>query len=161
MPDSYFAFLSNQKKILEGDKISGTMRDLGRGAETDKGKNKVRSRSSQPNLSGPKPPSVPSLPSIQQRTSQQNSGGYVQAHGSGPGRMATKPPSRPMLTPKPGSRPPSGMASGPNAMPPGSSFSFASSPAPMPAPKSNALVFILIAILLGAIGVLAYLVLTK
>jgi len=31
----------------------------------------------------------------------------------------------------------------------------------MPAPRSNALVFVLIAILLGAIGVLAYLVLTK
>ncbi len=165
MPDSYFAFLSNQKKLPEGDKISGAMRDLGlkRGSESDKGKNKVRSRASQPNLAGVKPPSVPSLPSIQQRTSGahnvHNSGGFVQAHGSGPGRTATKPPSRPLM--KPGSRPPSGMASGPNAMPPGSSFSFASAPAPMPAPKSNALVFVLIAILLGAIGVLAYLVLTK
>ena len=85
---------------------------------------------------------------------------------------------------QPGSRPPGGLAtgsrtpsgmpsgprsttgmgvnSGPHAMPPGSSFGFPSTaPAPMPVPKSNALVFVLIAILLGAIGVLAYLVLTK
>jgi len=160
MPDSYFAFLSNQKKLSESDKLNGGM-NVGTKNES---KSKVRSRASQPNLSGTKPPSVPSLPSIQQRTSTQNSGGFHAAHGSGPGRTnSTKPPSRPMMQGnKPGSRPPGGLQSGPNAMP-GSSFSFASStsPAPMPAPKSNALVFVLIAILLGAIGVLAYLVLTK
>src|SRR5882757_8766554 len=33
MPDSYFAFLSNQKKLAEPDKINGAMRDLGRGSE--------------------------------------------------------------------------------------------------------------------------------
>ena len=71
-------------------------------------------------------------------------------------------PSRPMMTgSKPGSRPPAGIQSGPHAMP-SSGFQFApTAPAPMPQPKSNALVFVLIAVLLGAIGVLAYLVLTK
>lgn len=166
MPDSYFAFLSNQKKLPEHDKISGAMRDLGGGKVESK--HKVRSRASAPNLSGTKPPSVPSLPSIQQRSSAPPSGQYVQTHGSAPGRT-TKPPSRPLMNPKPGgSRPPSGlvpsgphqMQSGPHSMP-GSSFTFATGPAPMPAPKSNALVFVLIAVLLGAIGVLAYLVLTK
>jgi anti-anti-sigma regulatory factor len=161
MPDSYFAFLSNQKKLSESERINGAMRELG----GEKSKGMVRSRSSQPNL-GTKPPSVPSLPSIQQRTSTQNSAGFQAAHGSGPGRMSSgaKPPSRPMMTgAKPGSRPPGGLHSGPHSMS-GSSFQFASSspaPAPMPQPKSNALVFILIAVLLGAIGVLAYLVLTK
>src|SRR5690349_23111241 len=33
MPDSYFAFLSNQRKLAEPDKINGAMRDLGRGME--------------------------------------------------------------------------------------------------------------------------------
>jgi len=157
MPDSYFAFLSNHRKVAEPDKINGAMREL-RGSETDK---KVRSRASQPNLSGPKPPSVPSLPSIQQRSSTQPAQSFQAAHGSGPGRTAIKPPSRPLL--KPGSRPPGGLHSGPHSGPhlPGASFGFPNAPAPMPAPKSNALVFVLIAILLGAIGVLAYLVLTK
>jgi anti-anti-sigma regulatory factor len=175
MPDSYFAFLSNQKKLPEPDKINGAMRDLGRGSSgPDDGKKKVRSRASQPNLTGAgKPPSVPSLPSIQQRSStspaMQSGGHFTPTHGSGPGRVQ-KPPSRPMMTgSKPGvgmgagSRPP-GALSGGHAMPPGSSFagfSAATQPAPMPQPKSNALVFVLIAILLGAIGVLAYLVVTK
>ena len=30
MPDSYFAFLSNQRKLAEPDKINGAMKDLGR-----------------------------------------------------------------------------------------------------------------------------------
>jgi hypothetical protein len=166
MPDSYFAFLSNQKKLAESDKINGAMRDLGvRGSGTQaQEKKKVRSRASQPNLSGTKPPSVPSLPSIQQRSSTHPaSNNFTPAHGSGPGRSPTKPPSRPMMGKSPTSRPPGGITSGPHAMPPGSSFGFsiASQPAPMPQPRSNALVFVLIAILLGAIGVLAYLVLTK
>jgi anti-anti-sigma regulatory factor len=165
MPDSYFAFLSNQKKLAESDKINGAMRDLGaRGSGThNEAKKKVRSRASQPNLTGAKPPSVPSLPSIQQRTSTSPANAFTPAHGSGPGKSPTKPPSRPMMgnAGKPGSRPPGGI-SGQHAMPPGSSFGFsAAQPAPMPQPKSNALVFVLIAILLGAIGVLAYLVLTK
>jgi len=45
MPDSYFAFLSNQKKLAEPDKINGAMRDLGRGNEPEQQpKGKVRSR---------------------------------------------------------------------------------------------------------------------
>src|SRR5678810_968855 len=39
MPDSYFAFLSNQRKLAEPDKINGAMRDLS-GERTDS-KNKV------------------------------------------------------------------------------------------------------------------------
>jgi hypothetical protein len=49
-------------------------------------------------------------------------------------------------------------------MMPGNSLGFAAQGQASPyrdAPKSNALVFVLIAILLAAIGVLAYLVLTK
>src|SRR5829696_2143232 len=79
MPDSYFAFLSNQRKLAEPDKINGAMRDLGQGAE---GK-KVRSRASQPNLSSGSKPSVPSLPSIQKTSTQPASAGFAAAAQSG------------------------------------------------------------------------------
>ena len=71
MPDSYFAFLSNQRKVAEPDKINGAMRDLGRGSEPEAPKSgKVRSRASQPNLSSGSKPSVPSLPPIQRTSGQ-------------------------------------------------------------------------------------------
>src|SRR3954451_16206379 len=68
MPDSYFAFLSNQKKLADGEKINGAMKELGRGSEPNvSGQTtpswKVKSRASQPQVGGSKP-SVPSLPSI-------------------------------------------------------------------------------------------------
>jgi anti-anti-sigma regulatory factor len=223
MPDSYFAFLSNQRKLAEPDKINGAMRDLSRGAEQERPSGKVRSRTSQPNLSTGSKPSVPSLPSIQ-RTSSPSP---VPQQGSGPRGFAT--PSRQQL----GSKPPTGPGGRPNAMPlgypvqmsPGQvpmsqmpmgqvpmqqmgqhpaqlghgqvpmghgpmsvghhsqpmaspvAMGHASHPASLPnspysfgqnmpsasssPPKSNALVFVLIAVLIAAIGVLAYLVMTK
>src|ERR1043165_2368013 len=59
MPDSYFAFLSNQRKLPESDKISGAMRDLSRNAEPERQSGKVRSRTSQPNLSSGSNPTGP------------------------------------------------------------------------------------------------------
>src|SRR5882672_8461107 len=117
MPDSYFAFLSNQKKLAEPDKINGAMRDLGGNSSGD-GK-KVRSRASQPNLSSGSKPSVPSLPSIQRTSTQPVSGGFAAAQASG-GKSPSKPPSRPGLganQTKPGSRPPGTIQSGSLVMP--------------------------------------------
>jgi anti-anti-sigma regulatory factor len=171
MPDSYFAFLSNQRKLAEPDKINGALRELGRGSETDHNPNKkVRSRASQPNLSSGSKPSVPSLPSIQRTSTQPASGGFMPAGASGPVASGTKPggnkvPSRPMLNTKPGSRPPGTLQQSGSHQLPGNSFGFGqagqmSSPVAAPA-RGSALVFVLIAILVAAIGVLAYLVLTK
>lgn len=168
MPDSYFAFLSNQRKLAEPDKINGAMRDLGRGSEPDSGKGKVRSRASQPNLSGAgSKPSVPSLPSIQRTSTQPASALGI----SGAQKSQSKPPSRPQLGSKPptgpgGSRPPGALrGSASEGMQTSSFGGFAaqsmSTGQVAPPGKSNALVFVLIAILLAAIGVLAYLVLTK
>lgn len=158
MPDSYFAFLSNQRKLAEPDKINGAMRDLNGGS----GGKKVRSRASQPNLQSGSKPSVPSLPSIQKSSTQPASAQLQAAAAASKSKSPSKPPSNPALAP--GSRPPGVMRSGSNAMP-NNSFGFAAQagtgPAYREAPKSNALVFVLIAILLAAIGVLAYLVLTK
>ncbi|HMG55040.1 MAG TPA: hypothetical protein VK601_16200 [Kofleriaceae bacterium] len=114
MPDSYFAFLSNQRKLAEPDKINGAMRDLGRGAEPEPTRGgKVRSRTSQPNLSSGSKPSVPSLPSIQRTSSPLSA--PIPTHPSGPRGFVT-PPSRQQL----GSKPPTGPNSRPNpAMPMG------------------------------------------
>jgi anti-anti-sigma regulatory factor len=161
MPDSYFAFLSNQRKLAEPDKINGAMRDLGGNNENGK---KVRSRASQPNLSSGSKPSVPSLPSIQKTSTQPASAAFqAAAQQSGARKAPSKPPSNPAL---PGSRPPGMMRTNSNSMAPSNSFGgFAAQAGTGPTyreqPKSNALVFVLIAILLAAIGVLAYLVLTK
>jgi anti-anti-sigma regulatory factor len=114
MPDSYFAFLSNQRKLAEPDKINGAMRDLGRGMEADHSRSgsKVRSRASQPNLSSGSKPSVPSLPSIQRTSSPVPA--PVAAHPSG-GQRGFVNPSRPQL----GAKPPTGPGSRPNPMPMG------------------------------------------
>jgi anti-anti-sigma regulatory factor len=161
MPDSYFAFLSNQRKLAEPDKINGAMRDLG---GTSEGGKKVRSRASQPNLSSGSKPSVPSLPSIQKTSTQPASAAFQAAAQSGQNKYKTpsKPPSNPAL---PGSRPPGMMRTNSNSGPSNSFGGFnaqaGTGPTYREQPKSNVLVFVLIAILLAAIGVLAYLVLTK
>ena len=165
MPDSYFAFLSNQRKLADPDKINGAVRDLSGGDARDgQARMKVRSRASQPNLSSGSKPSVPSLPSIQKSSTQPASAAFQAAAQSGKHKSPSKPPSSPGLAP--GSRPPGSLRTGPNTMP-SNSFGFASQGnaaghnRSIDAPKSNVLVFVLIAILLAAIGVLAYLVLTK
>jgi anti-anti-sigma regulatory factor len=179
MPDSYFAFLSNQRKIVEPDRINGAMRDLGRGSDADHARAKVRSRASQPNLSSGSKPSVPSLPSIQRTTNPGSHGSMPPgapgpgSHGSGARNLPSKPPGgRPQLSSKPPtgpggypSRPPAGMhPSGSMPMPGQGGYGYtphAPTPVVAPPPRSNALVLVLIAVLLAAIGVLAYLVLTK
>lgn len=160
MAESYFAFLSNQKKLAEPDKVSGAMRDLGRG-EPD-AKSKVRSRASQPNLSMPSTPSVPSLPSIRSSTQvaakspskpTPPSSGRSQLGGSAPSFAGQAQGSRPPYQAAPGAPSTSSSA-----------FQYGSQhiAPPVAAPaRSNAVVFVLIAILLVAIGVLAYLVMAK
>lgn len=161
MPDSYFAFLSNQRKLAEPDKINGAMKELTRGADAANGSNKgkVKSRASQPQL-GPagSKPSVPSLPSIQRTSTSPASGAH---HSSGPrlpgGRSGapSNPPNQSPSQPRLGGKTPSG------AQLAGMSMRMQGAPAVAAPGKSNALVFALVAILVVAIIVLAYLVLTK
>lgn len=168
MPDSYFAFLSNQRKLAEPDKINGAMRDLARGSDAPQPKGKVKSRQSNPHLGAPgSKPSVPSLPSIQRTSTAPASGAH---HSSGP-RLPTgksgPPSSGNNLTGKLPSKPPSAPRLGGNTKPPSTPHmsmripSSPSSPAVAAPGKSNALVFTLVGILVAAIVVLAYLVLTK
>jgi hypothetical protein len=155
MPDSYFAFLSNQRKLAEPDKINGAMKELARGSEGPQPKGKVKSRSSQPNLAQPgSKPSVPSLPSIQ-RTSTQPAKTSSSGQHKAPSKPPSKPPSRPQLGGKPPSSPQLQAAMSMRNMQNGYA------PGSVAAPKSNALVFALVGVLVAAIVVLAYLVLTK
>jgi anti-anti-sigma regulatory factor len=150
MPDSYFAFLANQRKLAEPDKVNGTARELVRAEAT--GKNKVKSRASQSNLAAANA-SVPSLPSIQ-RASAAAPGS---AHASGPrlgGRGSSQPPGHS----------PSGRFGSPPAgapLPAGMSMRMQGGPAAATPGKSSPLVFVLVGVLVALIVVLAYLVLTK
>jgi len=156
MPDSYFAFLSNQRKLAEPDKINGAMKELARGSEGPQPKGKVKSRSSQPNLAPPgSKPSVPSLPSIQ-RTSTQPAKTSSSGQHKAPSKPPSKPPSRPQLGGKPPSSPQLQAAISMRNMQAGYASGNVAAPG-----KSNALVFTLVGVLVAAIVVLAYLVLTK
>lgn len=166
MADSYFAFLSNQKKIAEPEKVNGVIKEFAAGETNDK---KVRSRGSSTSLSGASIsslPSVPSLPSISRPS------------GSQP-QLASKSGSRPSIAPVTGGTQPGmravGSFQGTPSSRPGSSPTFSvPGTAPgvsMPAfgagivgdrpalaqPRSSAIIYILVGVLIVAIGVLAFL----
>ena len=143
MPDSYFAFLSNQKKLAEPERVSGAVNELGRGSDK-----KIKSRTS----SNPPPgaaASVPSLPSIQRSSTST----------SGPQKPPSKPSSKPPS--KPSSKPPSKPPSRPGLSGPAASLPRMPVPGDAPAvrepSKSNGLVIALISVLIAAIAVLVYL----
>src|SRR5690349_10551855 len=88
MPDSYFAFLSNQRKVAEPEKINGVIKEF---APSEGEKSKIRSRVGTTSLSGASVsslPSVPSLPSIS-RTSPGSQPG-IRASGSSPSLSGSK-----------------------------------------------------------------------
>jgi anti-anti-sigma regulatory factor len=137
MPDSYFAFLANQRRIVKPERIQSLLDEFNPG---DEEKSKIRSRVgtgslSGANLSSQSLPTVPSLPSIS-RTST------------------------------PGIRPSasfSHMASQPGGL--GSSGGLGLSQemrgGAVAAPRSSPLVYALVAVLLVAIAVLAVLLLSN
>lgn len=172
MPDSYFAFLSNQRKLAPvdpmADKVNGAMRDLG----ADPGK-KVRSRASQPVLAGPSKPSVPSLPAIQRQASgsMQRSPSTpsqppmrAMGHASGSATAGQFAQQMPQMQQMPSVQQMHMQAPMPNygsspSRPP-SQFVHAANLAPQvaPAPRSNALVIVLVALLVAAVAALVVLV---
>src|SRR5262245_25778930 len=154
MPDSYFAFLSNQRKLAEPDKINGAMKELARGSDAAQGaggsKSKIKSRQSAPQLGHLGKSSVPSLPSIQRTSAQAPAAKH---HSSGPRlpmqKSSSKPPSKPPSQPRFGGKPPSSPQLAANM----SMRIQASGPAVAAPGKSNALVFTLVGILVAAIVV--------
>src|SRR6187549_3788010 len=85
MPDSYFAFLANQKKVAKPEKIQSIIDEFASG---DDEKSKIRSRVGTSNLSGVGVPSgslptVPSLPSISRTPTGSRPGGFPADLGTG------------------------------------------------------------------------------
>jgi hypothetical protein len=141
----------------------------GGGAPGDKAKIRARATGS-PSMAAKNSslPSVPSLPSISRST---GSGPAVGAGsrpgpgsnpGTGPGSAPGSRPggSRPGRSNAPGSRPSFGSAGQAGAGMSGGMAAMMERPAVAP-PKSNALIYVLVFVLLAAIGVLAYLLVTK
>jgi anti-anti-sigma regulatory factor len=170
MPDSYFAFLSNQRKVAEPEKISSAMRALapasspGSAAGTPTDKGKIRARASGTPSMGPTKsslPSVPSLPSIKGQTgskpgSKPGSQPGGSNPGTGPGGSRPGMPGMKQTGANPGSRPSFSQMGGMSS----SAMAMMERPA-VTQPRSNALVYVLVIVLLAAIGVLAYLLLTR
>jgi anti-anti-sigma regulatory factor len=161
MPDSYFAFLSNQRKLAEADKINGAMKELGRPTDNGQAKGKVRSRSSEPRVGQPgSKPSVPSLPSIQRTSTKPVTTSSPSNPGSNPPKSGSQPgksPSSPFV--KPGSHPPGSMTAASMSMRMQQGYASGASPMAQPS-RGNGLVFTLVGVLIAAIVVLAYFVLT-
>jgi anti-anti-sigma regulatory factor len=163
MPDSYFAFLSNQKKLAEPEKINGVIKEF---SPAEGEKSKIRSRVGTTSLTGGSVsslPSVPSLPSIS-RTSPGSSPG-IRASGSAPKLPTTT--TNPGVSARmsgtftnPGTRPGFGGTS------PGTNPGMTGAAAvvgdrgPVAQPKSSAVIYFLVAVLLAAIAVLAFLLLS-
>jgi anti-anti-sigma regulatory factor len=154
MPDSYFAFLSNQRKVAEPDKMA--MKLAGNGTAD---KNKIRSRAAgSPSMAAKQSslPSVPSLPSISRSTGSGQGRQPPQLGSSPGGSPGSRPQMKPSTPSSQGSRPSFGtmQAAGMNS-------AMAMNRPAVAQPKSNAVVYVLVAVLLAAIGVLAYLLVTK
>ena len=149
MPDSYFAFLANQKRLAKPEKIQ-TLLDEFHPGEDDK---KIRSRVGTQSLSGgalssQSLPTVPSLPSISQRTGNTRPGGPTPFNTTGNhgGGMTMTP------VPEPGPGPAS-LAMPQDLRPAGGATAVRSG--------GGALVYTLVGVLVVAIGVLAILLLSN
>jgi anti-anti-sigma regulatory factor len=136
MPDSYFAFLSAQKKVSRADQVQSVLDNVAKGGVGDD--SKIRSRpgggSSSGNVSNSSLPSVPSLPSI------------TGAGGSGVGSGVGS---------RPGALPNQNYLSVPEGLESSGGLDPVAPKAPRE--KSGVLVYILGAVLLGALGVLGFL----
>ena len=154
MEDSYFAFLSTAKKVAEPGKINKVISEF---APADGEKSKIRSRVGSTG-SGVSPsqtslPSVPSLPSISRTGSASGlgfSGGGSQVGGSG-SQIGLRPSFAGGGTRPGGTNP----GTNPGGMPM-SSPKLSAMPAAAP-PKNSTMVYILVGVLLAAIGVLGFL----
>lgn len=168
MPDSYFAFLSTQKRVADSDALDGVLREF---AAADLGeKSKIRSRGSQSQLSGsgggtPAPPSVPSLQSIQRvataapaRLDTPSPVALAASRGSAP-KVAAMPATSPTAVAAAAARatpPPAASA----AMSASASAAVTSERIREPARSSSGLVIALVAALLVSTALLIYLLAT-
>jgi anti-anti-sigma regulatory factor len=156
MEDSYFAFLSTARKVPEAARITQVMAEMaGEAAEKSKIRSRVGSTPASPGIGhmASSLPSVPSLPSLTgSRGTPRPSGGYPVQSGAAsalslPGIVTT------------GNRTFSGGGSNPGSSPGPRAPSMEPSrfAGPYTQPRSSRLVYVLVAVLIAAIGVLAVL----
>jgi hypothetical protein len=156
MEDSYFAFLSTAKKVAEPGKINKVISEF---APSDGEKSKIRSRVGSTG-SGVSPsqtslPSVPSLPSIS-RTGSASGMGFASGGSGISGGSSSQIGMRPSFAgggTRPGGTNP---GTNPGGLGPNTNSKLASIPAPAP-PKNSTMVYVLVGVLLVAIGVLGFL----
>lgn len=140
MPDSYFAFLGNQKHQAQPEGISEVISEFvaeDSGAE----KSRIKTRTGTSGISSSSMSSLPSVPSLPSITR----GGDVGA-GAGPGARHSNPSS--MALSNANLLAATGMAAEPQMV------------TTAPQAKSGAVVYILVGVLLAAVGVLAFLFLS-
>jgi len=146
MPDSYFAFLTNQKKVSDAGKVQAVIDEFN---PNEGDKSKIRSRVGSTSLSGASLssslPSVPSLPSISRSGLGGTGAGSRPGSGSFPGS---------------GSRPGFGtnLGTNPGGTNPGSSSNGVATMQPR---GGSMIVFVLVGVLLLAIAVLGFLLFAK
>lgn len=125
MPESYFAFLTSQKKLESDDAVQSVLDGIAStGGDGGKIRSRVSSTSVSGNVSNTSLPSVPSLPSIT---------------GTGAGGIGTRPGSLPS----------------PNLV-----SERAQTEEPVEPSSSSMMVYVVVAMLLAAVGVLGFLVFT-
>jgi hypothetical protein len=159
MEESYFAFLSSGRKVTQNAKVEAVLKEMA--PDDGKGERKIRSRVGITGVSGvgstapsstPSLPSVPSLPSITRPGSQS-------------GLTPSTPPPFGQAATSPGSRPGSSGGSQPGSTPSMVSIDIASTTrhdVNMPSVtvgKPKLAMILVVALLLVAIGLLAYVVL--
>lgn len=130
MPDSYFAFLGNQKHLVEPDRINKVINEFSSEDEEEE-KSRIRTRASAASISSHSISSLPSVPSLPSITHGGSSTGVSRGTNSGLGNT-------------------SGRMSGSSILP-------ASERPAAAAPKNGVVVYILVGVLLAAIGVLGFL----
>lgn len=179
LADSYFAFLSTQKAVAEPDRVASAIQALAP-ASSD---NKVRSKAPSAGLAAAtQTSSVPSLPSLPRTPSRPPVAVPTKTGGSRPGNGGFGPSTHPGMRPVgtfPGTSPGSGSGvrsagTMPGSQPgtnPGGSLTNPGGPAfgasvvgdrpAMVQPRSSAMIYVLIAVLLAAISVLTFLLLSS
>jgi hypothetical protein len=152
MPHSYFAFLTNPRRVAQGNKIQSVINEFN---PSDGEKSKIRSRVGNSSVSGgsisSSLPSVPSLPSISRSGLGGSGSGPGTASGSRPGMSTTA--SRPGFG---GTGPGTNPGTNPGAAALAASF-MTDRPIIGTPPRSGVVIYVLVGVLVAAIVVLGYL----
>lgn len=130
MPDSYFAFLGNQKHLVEPDRINKVINEFS-AEDEDEEKSRIRTRASAASISSHSISSLPSVPSLPSITHGGNATGAGRGTNSGFNTGSSR-------------------TSGSSLLP------LSERPAAA-VPKNGVIVYILVGVLLAAIGVLGFL----